>query len=343
MVNGELTKRRVDDPAGAPSQMLIVSSWRWRRYAVVFALAVVVAAFLGSGELLQIDSYSSGIVRTLSGIAGGIVLAVGWVLSLVLLGSLWRRPALRVVAQTITVYNWRRVRCALSDVGAVTWVEPNRRWVRPGGRVPALVLMDGTVVNLNFAATQSQAEAVGRPLVWHGDVSDPDTLMSRLSGRRRPSRSVPVRRLVAGLATMLVAGIWIAIWAGIAWTQSQDVSVLATVTAKSCHWVSGDDSSAGFTACVVTLSYTAPDGIPGQVVFHGVEASRLHEQNGQETVYIYFSSGSSETAISPQDEVPLWVDALMVAFGLPVFIASFVHLWRGFRPATTPDAARYAA
>jgi hypothetical protein len=205
------------------------------------------------------------------------------------------------------------------------------------------VLKNGTVVNLNFAATQRQEAAERRPVVWHGHVSDPDLLMSRLSGRRRPSRPVPARHLIGGFAIMAVAGIWIAIWAGIGWSQSQEVSVLATVTANSCHWVSGDDSSPGFTACVLTLSYTAPDGTPGVVQFHGVDASRIHEQNGQETVYIYFSSGSSETAISPQDEVPLWVCALMVAFGLPVFTAGFVHLWRGFRPPTTPDAARYAA
>jgi hypothetical protein len=123
MVNGELTKARGEGTTEVSEGTLIVCSWRWRRYAVAFALVVFVATFLLSAELLVIDGHSSGIVRTLSGIAGGVILAVGWVLCLFVLGWIWRRPAIRVVAQAVTVSNWRRVRTALSDLGAVTWVD----------------------------------------------------------------------------------------------------------------------------------------------------------------------------------------------------------------------------
>jgi hypothetical protein len=98
------------------------------------------------------------------------------------------------------------------------------------------------------------------------------------------------------------------------------------VAAKSCH-----DSDTQGTTCVVTLDYTAPDGTPGEVVFHGVEATRIHNQSGHETVYIYFSDSSSETAVNPQDNVPLWATVLLVTVSVPVAIWGVVYIWLGFR------------
>lgn len=102
------------------------------------------------------------------------------------------------------------------------------------------------------------------------------------------------------------------------------------MAAKSCHQ-SVDDQGSTFTACVVTLDYIAPDGATGEVVFHGVEASRIHNQNGHETVYIYFPDSSSETAINPQENIPLWVTVAMVTISVPVVIWGVLYIWLGFR------------
>jgi hypothetical protein len=90
---------------------------------------------------------------------------------------------------------------------------------------------------------------------------------------------------------MALAVTWTAIWAGLAWSQSQQVRVEATVAAKSCHQSIGGDGGT-FTACIVTLDYTTPDGTSGEVVFHGVDADRIDVRNGQEFVDILLDPGT---------------------------------------------------
>jgi hypothetical protein len=137
---------------------------------------------------------------------------------------------------------------------------------------------------------------------------------------------------------MVPAVTWTAMWVGLAWSQSQHVSAAATVTAKSCHQSIGGDGGS-LTACIVDLTYTAPDGTPGTVEFNGVEGTRIHGQNGQETVYIYFSDRSWETPINPQDNVLLRATVVLVMFSLPVGIGGFIYLSRGLRPKRADRAA----
>jgi hypothetical protein len=192
------------------------------------------------------------------------------------------------------------------------------------------MLRDGTVLKLNFATALHPDVADRLAYTRHGDLSDARILVSSVSGKGRPTSPVSARRLIIGIGAMALAITWSAIWVGMAVSQSRQVSVEATVASKSCHQADDGDSGT-FTACAVTLDYTAPDGTSGEVVFNGVEATRIHDQDGHEWVYIYFSSPSSETAINPQDNVPLFVTVLMVTFSVPVAIGGFVYLRRGFR------------
>ena len=90
--------------------------------------------------------------------------------------------------------------------------------------------------------------------------------------------------------------------------QTRQVSVEARVLSEDC----GQSQAAQSTTCVVTLGYTVPDGTPGSVTFHGVDASRLHERDGAEWLTIYFSSRSSATPINPQEEIPVWATVLII-------------------------------
>ena len=116
--------------------------------------------------------------------------------------------------------------------------------------------------------------------------------------------------------------------------QSTDVSVQAWVTARSCSQVSDSAEDGGtFTACNVSLLYpNAPDGTAGALQLPGVDANRIREQGGRETLLIYFANNSSETPISPQDIIPMWQMIFLVGMvGLPLAIGGAACLRAGFK------------
>lgn len=216
----------------------------------------------------------------------------------------------------------------LSDIADVVWVIPQGFRIRRNRRIPTLVLRDGRVVRLNFASSLSAVLVDRQGGARRGDPSDACALVSRVGG---PSNPIPSRHLAIGIGSIGFAVLWIALWAGLAWSQSQQVRVEARVTAKSCHQ-SSDGEASTFTACVVSLIYTAPDGTPGVVQFHGVDANRIHIRDGQEALAIYFANKSSETPVNPQNNVPIWAAVLLVTLvGLPLGIGGVVYMRRGFR------------
>jgi hypothetical protein len=130
---------------------------------------------------------------------------------------------------------------------------------------------------------------------------EPFVLDATQAGRKRRARRIWAALI--GVLTLAVT-FGIAAWS---YAQSQNIAVQADVTSNHC----GYSRAAGGTTCIVDLNFTAPDDSPGLVEFHGIDSSRIHRTPGGDRVVIYFSSAGSETPISPQDVVPVWVAAFL--------------------------------
>lgn len=120
---------------------------------------------------------------------------------------------------------------------------------------------------------------------------------------RRPRRQlwlVIIGFGLLGIAVLLTAGLVVQHP-----DQSRYASIEAQVTSKSCYQASdGGDAGRTFTACNISVLYTAPDGTPGAVQLPGIDADRIRRHGGHESPLIYFANRSSGTPISPQDIVP---------------------------------------
>jgi hypothetical protein len=130
------------------------------------------------------------------------------------------------------------------------------------------------------------------------------------------------RRFIAGVALAIPALVTLLM---ILVADIGELSVDAVVVERSC----GDSSAADRPTCVVDLSYTRPNGTPGTVTFHDVDADKIHSQQGKETLKIYFDPGS-DVPISPQDRipVPVWVGVLIVT---PFWLIGGFIAWRNRR------------
>ena len=145
------------------------------------------------------------------------------------------------------------------------------------------------------------------------------------------ARSDRSRRRAVGFTCIGAAVGLLALLGIVGWIQAQQVTVDAAVTWKSCHQSANGDGS-NITACEVSLTYVAPDGAYGAVEFHGVDASRIHSQGGKEFVAIYFANRTSDTAINPQNILPIWVLILIwVLIGLPLTIGGLMYMRGGHR------------
>jgi DivIVA domain-containing protein len=141
------------------------------------------------------------------------------------------------------------------------------------------------------------------------------------------------RHLIAGVALAIPALVTLLIGM-IVVAEFGELSVDAVVVERSC----GYSSAADHTTCVVDLSYVTPSGARGTVTFHGIDADKIHSQQGKETLKIYFDPGS-DVAISPQDRVPVWADVLIVT---PFWLIGGFIAWRNLRSgsSTSDRAAR---